>query len=171
MEYCDGGELFDRIVNSGFYAEEDAKNTIVNLLESIAYLHSLNIVHRDLKPENLLMASKAADAEIKVADFGLSTYASADNLLKTSCGTLTYCSPEILAGKGYGKEVGAHRPSLRIEMAGAQRLTSNSFRLMEHWCYRIHSFIRISPFLRYKRHGNHQLDTERQIPIFLTRMG
>jgi len=44
-----------------------------------------------LKPENLLMASKEEDAEVKLADFGLSTIVTSDSMLKTSCGTLTYC--------------------------------------------------------------------------------
>lgn len=36
------------------------------------YIHEAGIVHRDLKPENLLFRTKAEDAELLIADFGLS---------------------------------------------------------------------------------------------------
>ncbi|TPX66701.1 hypothetical protein SpCBS45565_g04295 [Spizellomyces sp. 'palustris'] len=105
MEYVDGGELFDRILNLGYYCEDDARNIVTDTLEAVQYLHAQNVVHRDLKPENLLMSSNSPTAEIKLADFGLSTFITQDNMLKTTCGTLTYVAPEILAGKRYGKPV------------------------------------------------------------------
>ncbi|KAJ3052325.1 Calcium/calmodulin-dependent protein kinase type 1 [Rhizophlyctis rosea] len=105
MEYVDGGELFDRIVNLGYYSESNARRIVMEILDALKYLHSQNIVHRDLKPENLLMASKATDAPVKLADFGLSTVMTNDSMLSTSCGTLTYVAPEILKGLKYGKEV------------------------------------------------------------------
>ena len=48
MEYVDGGELFDRIVNLGFYGEEDAKSIVKNILDAVLYLHNAGIVHRVL---------------------------------------------------------------------------------------------------------------------------
>ncbi len=51
------------------------------------------------------MASKDADSDVKLADFGLSSVISDDSMLKTSCGTLTYCAPEILSGNPHGKPV------------------------------------------------------------------
>lgn len=44
-----GGELFDRIVEKGFYTEMDASRLIRQVLDAVNYLHSLGIVHRDLK--------------------------------------------------------------------------------------------------------------------------
>jgi calcium/calmodulin-dependent protein kinase I len=52
-----------------------------------------------------LLASKDEKAPVKLADFGLSTVVTNDDMLKTSCGTLTYAAPEILRGEKYGKSV------------------------------------------------------------------
>ena len=42
---------------------------------------------------------------MQIADFGLSKFASHDELLKTACGTPGYVAPEVLHMNGYGKEV------------------------------------------------------------------
>jgi hypothetical protein len=42
----DGGELFDRIVNMGYYAEDDGKAIIRDILSAVNYLHDHNVVHR-----------------------------------------------------------------------------------------------------------------------------
>lgn len=44
-----GGELFDRIVEKGFYTEMDASRLIRQVLDAVNYLHTMGIVHRDLK--------------------------------------------------------------------------------------------------------------------------
>jgi len=40
----------------------------------VKYLHQKGICHRDIKLENFMFSSPAEDSEIKIIDFGLSTY-------------------------------------------------------------------------------------------------
>lgn len=74
MEFCAGGELFDRIIQRGHYTEKKAvelTRTIVGVVEAC---HSLGVMHRDLKPENFLFVSKEEDSLLKTIDFGLSIF-------------------------------------------------------------------------------------------------
>lgn len=105
LELVTGGELFDRIVERGYYSERDAAHVIKQILEAVAYLHENGVVHRDLKPENLLYADLSLDAPLKIADFGLSKIIDDQVTMKTVCGTPGYCAPEILRGNAYGPEV------------------------------------------------------------------
>ncbi|GBG31164.1 Protein kinase, putative [Hondaea fermentalgiana] len=105
MDVLDGGELFDRIVENGTFSEKDASDLSRSIIGAIGYLHSLGIVHRDLKPENLLYTDRSPNAEIKIADFGLSKFITDGELLHTACGTPGYVAPEVLLLQGYGKQV------------------------------------------------------------------
>uniref|UniRef100_A0A8C5CYV3 Protein kinase domain-containing protein n=1 Tax=Gadus morhua TaxID=8049 RepID=A0A8C5CYV3_GADMO len=105
LELVTGGELFDRIVERGYYSERDAAHVIKQILEAVAYLHENGVVHRDLKPENLLYEDMSLDAPLKIADFGLSKIIDDQVPMKTVCGTPGYCAPEILRGNAYGPEV------------------------------------------------------------------
>jgi serine/threonine protein kinase len=44
IEYVDGGELLDRIINLGYYGEEDAKRCVSAILDAVSYLHRQGIV-------------------------------------------------------------------------------------------------------------------------------
>lgn len=105
LDYVQGGELFDRIVDEGNFTEKDASRIARQMAEAIQYLHGMNIVHRDLKPENLLFADEKTTSDIMVTDFGLAKLVDDETALKTACGTPNYVAPEILLQKGYGKEV------------------------------------------------------------------
>ena len=69
-EMCDGGELFQSIVEREFYMEKDAQRVCKSLAQALEYCHANRVVHRDLKPENILLSSKEPDAIIKLADYG-----------------------------------------------------------------------------------------------------
>ena len=82
MEYCAGGELYDKMELKGRFCEKVAAQIISSIMKVVCYLHFMGIMHRDLKPENFLLAKKAllgapccADYTLlKAIDFGLSAY-------------------------------------------------------------------------------------------------
>lgn len=102
-----GGELFDRICRKGSYYESDAADLIRATLSAVAYLHNHGIVHRDLKPENLLFRTPEDNADLLIADFGLSRIMDEEqfHVLTTTCGTPGYMAPEIFKKTGHGKPV------------------------------------------------------------------
>ena len=104
MEKCNGGELFDRIINhisSGkMYTEKIAANLIFQIMSAVDYCHKNGICHRDLKPENILFLNQGNEINnsIKVIDFGLSQIIREEKL-KSRVGTAYYVPPEILKGE------------------------------------------------------------------------
>ncbi|KAF8169795.1 calcium/calmodulin-dependent protein kinase [Pholiota molesta] len=107
FDLCTGGELFDRICAKGNYYEADARALVRTIFVAVQYIHDSGIVHRDLKPENLLFRTEAEDADIMIADFGLSRVMEQEKLnqLTEICGTPGYMAPEIFKKTGHGKPV------------------------------------------------------------------
>ena len=101
MEYCKGGELFDYIVKNKRLKENEACKFFQQIINGVEYLHKQGIIHRDLKPENLLLDY---NNNIKISDFGLSTFFTKNHYLQTACGTPSYAPPEMLEGLQYNGE-------------------------------------------------------------------
>ncbi|CAG8919541.1 unnamed protein product [Penicillium salamii] len=94
MEYVPGGELSTYLQTQGKIAEEMVRTIARQVLRALHYLHKRRITHRDIKPDNILIAS-LDPLRIKLSDFGLSKVVEQETFLKTFCGTLLYCAPEV----------------------------------------------------------------------------
>ena len=81
----------------GAMGEDAGRFFLMQMAESMEYMHSRRVVHRDLKLENILIDEKL---NLKIADFGFACYKSID-CLKSYRGTMTYMAPEIKEGKTY----------------------------------------------------------------------
>ncbi|XP_026090747.1 serine/threonine-protein kinase Chk1-like isoform X2 [Carassius auratus] len=64
LEYCSGGELFDRIEPDFGMPEKEAQRFFQQLIAGVEYLHSVGITHRDIKPENILLDDKGLLSKI-----------------------------------------------------------------------------------------------------------
>jgi serine/threonine protein kinase len=100
LEYVEGGELFDFIVNRGKMAPAQALAYFKQIIAGLHYAHTFSIVHRDLKPENVLIQSIDPPL-IKIADWGMAAFNPPASQLGTSCGSPHYASPEIVNGEKY----------------------------------------------------------------------
>ncbi|KAK9515271.1 hypothetical protein VZT92_025931 [Zoarces viviparus] len=103
QELATGGDVFDWILDQGNYTERDASNVIRQVLEAVAYLHSLNIVHRNLKLENLMYYTENNHNKVVLRDFYLSRFE--NGAMTEPCGTPEYLAPEVVARHRYGRPV------------------------------------------------------------------
>ncbi|XP_072222877.1 caM kinase-like vesicle-associated, like [Leuresthes tenuis] len=103
QELATGGDVFDWILDQGNYTERDASNVIRQVLEAVAYIHSLNIVHRNLKLENLMYYTENNHKKVVLRDFYLSRFENGS--ITEPCGTPEYLAPEVVARHRYGRPV------------------------------------------------------------------
>jgi len=102
MELCDGGELFDRLLDAGHFSEPQAAFLMQQALRCVYYMHAHGICHRDLKMENFLFSNedRVERNVLKVADFGLAcNLQTEDQQMTTKCGAPYYVAPQVLAGR------------------------------------------------------------------------
>merc|ERR1711971_243340 len=75
MECCEGGEVFDRIMDAGTISEQKTANIIRQVCSALLYAHHRGIAHRDLKPENICFVDADPNkTQVKVIDWGLGFY-------------------------------------------------------------------------------------------------
>ncbi|XP_059354682.1 myosin light chain kinase family member 4-like [Carassius carassius] len=96
MEYVDGGELFDRIIDENYKLTElDTVLFIRQISEGLQYMHKMYILHLDLKPENILCVSRQTN-KVKIIDFGLARRYKPREKLRVNFGTPEFLAPEVI---------------------------------------------------------------------------
>jgi calcium-dependent protein kinase len=96
MELCEGGELFDRIIQMGHVDEKLTSNIVRQVSSGLFYAHGRGIAHRDIKPENVVFCSKdIKDTTIKLIDWGLAM-SFLGKPMTSAVGSFTYAAPEVI---------------------------------------------------------------------------
>ena len=98
MEYVEGRDLKDIILQGGPLLPERAVEIGVAICAALEAAHAQGIVHRDIKPQNIIVTG---DKQIKVMDFGIARAAGGSAMTQTGTimGTPQYISPEQAQGR------------------------------------------------------------------------
>lgn len=99
LEYCPQGDLYEAIRNGhGPLETEHVRQFMLQLVDSVAFIHSKGVFHRDIKPENIFLTH---DGTMKLGDFGLATTDKWS--YEMTVGSDRYMAPEQFdsAGAGY----------------------------------------------------------------------
>jgi calcium-dependent protein kinase len=101
MDYCSGGDLFDRIIDAGHFEERQGAILMQQMFRALSYCHECFVCHRDLKPENILLTHRhmLGNDFLKIADFGLSRRFSENEVFTTRLGSPHFISPQVLSGR------------------------------------------------------------------------
>lgn len=104
MELCNGGELFERIVEEECFSERQAAAIMQQVMGGLLYMHRKCVCHRDIKPENFLLCvpgnrwCPVEQCVIKIIDFGCAKRFVEGQFMATSVGTPFYVAPQVLDG-------------------------------------------------------------------------
>ena len=90
MEFCDNGDLYQKIVQhikkKKLFKESEIWNIFIQMIKGLKALHDMKIFHRDLKSANIFLNK---DGTAKLGDLNVSKLAKR-GLLYTQTGTPYY---------------------------------------------------------------------------------
>lgn len=100
LEYCEGGELYDYVHDSGRFSEELTRWYFGEVVKAVTDCHVAGVAHCDIKLDNILLDFQY---RAKLADFGLAVKLDMckGGSLQEYKGTPFYMAPEIHARRAY----------------------------------------------------------------------
>lgn len=109
LEWCKGGGIKEYLGNHDKYSENTVASIIRGVLRGLCHVHDKGIIHKDIKGPNILFADKTPDSEVKLIDFGASTFHHDRNNLMVCnelVGTPWFMAPEAINHEfGYKSDV------------------------------------------------------------------
>lgn len=100
MELLEGEDFVDHCRPGALLDEQRLRDTLPQLILAVRALHRARLVHRDLKASNVLVTRQG---RVVVLDMGLAEEVRELGTGPTGmAGTLLYCAPEQLTGRGVG---------------------------------------------------------------------
>ena len=116
FQYAAGGSLGDHLTHQRKVVQAPLETewvigVLVQLASAVSYMHSCEVIHRDLAADNIFFDDEER-RHVMVGDLGLSKklehrsqskISHSVNKAHTTVGTPPYMSPELVAGRGYGK--------------------------------------------------------------------
>jgi serine/threonine protein kinase len=100
LELCENKTFVELLKKKKRLTEAEARYYLLQIIDSLRYMHQKRVIHRDLKLGNLFLTSQM---DLKIGDFGLATVIKQDGERKrTICGTPNYIAPEILFDREHG---------------------------------------------------------------------
>lgn len=97
MEYVDGLNLAELLarVEGGTLTLDECAHVLSSVARALAFTHENHVLHLDIKPTNIMIDRRGT---VKLADFGMSTLASAAGYGGARGGTVGYMPPEQIEG-------------------------------------------------------------------------
>ena len=92
----EGIDLFEFINRRKFFDEGLGSYIFQQLVEAVAYIHSMNIVNGNIEDENIIFDQ---NFHIQLIDFGAAEHIEPDTLFTKFYGTNLFCCPELLYTK------------------------------------------------------------------------
>lgn len=183
MEYCNNGDLFQKIVEhqkkGTNFSEPEIWNLFIQMTKALKALHDLKIFHRDLKSANVFLNK---DGGSKLGDLNVSKIAK-KGLLYTQTGTPYYASPEVWRDMPYDNksdvwslgcvlyEMTTLKPPFRAEdMEGLYKKVLRGYypRIPTHYSQDLSNVIRA--LLQVSPHLRPSCDKILQLPAIIKRM-
>ncbi|BFU25695.1 protein kinase domain containing protein [Entamoeba histolytica HM-3:IMSS] len=135
MELINGTTL-EKVLKENSLSHQEKNDIIIELLQLLKYLHSIDIVHRDIKPENLMITRIKDEIHIKLIDFGFGKELTGTIHAATLCGTPLYAAPELFEDKKTGYDarkidIWSAGVIIYIILTGRHPFCSNDYKIKE----------------------------------------